>query len=504
MTPSRMLCALALAASLAARPSGAQEVRVVGDDDSPAAQLVREILARNRYVRIDRDTILPADFHTPGDLVVYDAEVRLQGTVEGSVAVIGGHLFIRPRARVAGPIAVLGGEVYPSSLATTGEVLRAAPGSRLVLRRDSLAIVDTARLVLSAQLIPPQPARLFSIRPTIPSYDRVNGLTISAGATVLPTRNDSGPRVDAWVSYRGENPDHAGGGVRVDVPLGRQGLHAVAEASRATRTNDAWLRGDLSNSISVASTGRDYRNYYDADRVAVMLTRPLSTPLLAGRSWLGPRIGAAWSNDRSLDDLDVWSLFDNTDNLRDNPAVVEGTILSAFVGTALHWRGRISSFDGDVQVEHALPGGSDAEFTQVLGEGRYRTIAFRRHELRVYFRGMAPLGADDAPPQRFGILGGAGTLPTIDVGDFRGDHLAFIESVYSVPVPSLELPFIGRPAVELIYATGAAWVGDDVPRWVQNPGVGLAFALVTARVVINPAADPIKPKLVVAVSVPRL
>ncbi|HYJ78803.1 MAG TPA: hypothetical protein VEW03_04350 [Longimicrobiaceae bacterium] len=503
MTPLRILSALALASALAL-PLGAQEVRVVGDDDSPAARLVHEILQRNRYLRIDRDTILPADFHTPGDLVIYDAEVRLEGTVEGSVAVIGGHLFIRPRSRVAGPIAVLGGEVYPSSLATTGEVLRATPGSRLVLRADSLTLVDTSTTVLTAQLIAPQPGRLLSLKPALPSYDRVNGLTVAVGATVLPARNDSGPRVDAWVAYRGENPDHLGGGVRLDVPLGVQGVRVVGEASRATRTNDAWMRGDLSNSISVATTGRDFRNYYDADRVAVMLTRPLNTPLLAGRSWLGPRIGAAWSQDRSLPDHDVWSVLDNERNLRVNPPILEGTIVSALAGAEVHWRGRLSSFTGDVQVEHALAGASDAEFTQVVGVGRYRTMAFGTHTLMVHFRGMAPVGGNDAPPQRYGILGGVGSLPTLRVGTFRGDHLAFIESVYSVPVPAVELPFIGMPRFELLYATGAAWVGGDVPRWVQNPGVGLAFSFVTVRVVADPAADPIKPKVVFMVSVPQM
>src|SRR6202008_505714 len=158
----------------------------------------------------------------------------------------------------------------------------------------------------------------------------------------------------------------------------------------------------------------------DADRVAVMLTRPLAAPLMTGRSWLGPRIGVAWSEDRSLDDHDLWTLFDNDDNLRDNPAVLEGTILSAFVGTELHWEGRVSSFGGDVQVEHAIPGESVAEFTQVVAEGRYQTMAFRTHSVTVHFRGMAMLSGDDAPPQRFGILGGAGALATLAVGGFRG------------------------------------------------------------------------------------
>src|SRR6185369_855644 len=123
-----------------------------------------------------------------------------------------------------------------------------------------------ARIILAPK------ARLVTLSPRpLPAYDRVNGLTLSAGARILPTRNDSGPRVDAWGAYRFENPDKPGGGVRVTIPLDVQSLMLVGEASRATRTNDAWQRGDLSNSLSVLVFGRDYRDYWDADQARVMV-----------------------------------------------------------------------------------------------------------------------------------------------------------------------------------------------------------------------------------------
>src|SRR4028118_1589667 len=120
MTLRRLCLFAAVLLALPAGPVRAQEVRISGDDRSPAAQLAREILARNNYVRIDRDTTLPADFRAPGDLVIYDAEVRLEGQVEGSVAVFNGQLFIRPRSRIGGDIAVVGGDVYTSAVGGTG------------------------------------------------------------------------------------------------------------------------------------------------------------------------------------------------------------------------------------------------------------------------------------------------------------------------------------------------------------------------------------------------
>lgn len=497
----RRLCLLAaLAVVLPAAPVRAQDVRISGDDRSPAAQLAREILARRNYVRIDRDTILPADFRAPGDLVVYDAEVRLEGVVEGSVAVIGGDFFIRPRARIGGNIAVIGGGVYTSALATTGEILYPNPRSQVALEGDSAA-ADTSA-TLDVTLTPPRPARLVTFLPSpYPSYDRVNGLTASIGARILPTRSSSGPRLDVWGSYRVENPDPVGGGVRADVPLGTQNLRVVGELSRGTRTNDAWIRNDLSNSIAVLMRGGDYRNYYDADRASVLLTRPVGKPLIAGESWLSPRIGVQWERARSLETQDVWSLLEGDNKGRENPPVLEGDIVSALVGADLRMQGRISGFDGGAHLEAALPGASDAEFTQALVEGTYETTAFRTHLVEVYFRGMMPLSGD-APPQRFGILGGSGTLPTAGVAEFRGDHLAFIEAVYAIPITWIELPFLGVPNLEALYATGAAWEsGEDMPGWIQNPGVGLAFTLARVRLYIDPSNH--KTKLNFSFSIPR-
>lgn len=484
---------------LSATPLAAQrEIRISGDDHSPAAELARDILARGSYLRFDRDTVLPATFHAPGDVVVYDADVRLEGTVEGRVAVIGGQLFIRPRAVVKGDIALLGGEVYPSALATTGRVLETGRGTRVAIAGDS-AVQDSSEYAVS--IFEPVKPRLLTFSPRqIPAYDRVNGVTLTAGGRILPTRNDSGPRIEFWGAYRFENPDRLGGGLRATVPLGVEHVLVVGEASRATRTNDAWQRGDLSNSVSVLVYGRDYRDYWDADQARLTVMRPVAKPLIAGESWLNPRAGVLWSRDRSLREHRVFSLWQSEDKDRDNPPVLDGTLVSAFAGAELRVVGRLSGFTGDVQVERAIPGSSDASFTQVLGEATYTTVAFRTHTLRVYLRGMTPLGGG-APPQRYEILGGPTTLPTRRVGSYRGDHLAFADGRYGIPLP-VQLPFVGVPSLQFLYATGAAWTGDESPRWTQNAGVGLLFALASAAVYVDPA-DP-KPRLVLTAAVPRV
>ncbi|MBW3569526.1 MAG: hypothetical protein KY467_00330, partial [Gemmatimonadetes bacterium] len=462
---------LALVLALASAPGArAQVPQISGDDDSRAARIAREVLARNAYVYIDRDTVLGPDFLAPGDLFVYDAEVRLEGSVQGSAVVLGGDLWIRPGGGVGGSVAVLGGGVYPSGLAVVdpdsifhtdpraGVEFRTQPGER------------EGEYVAVAQIRPPPRPPFFA--PAVgpfPSYDRVNGLTLQASANLHPMRTRGGPVFTVWGAYRFEQENKLGGGVRWRVPMGR--LRLTGEASRGTRTMDAWIRGEVANSVRALVLGRDYRDYWDADVFRVMVDRAPGEPLIAGERWLGPRAGVQVSNDRALEAKAPWALLHREGLERLNPPAEEGTFVSLLAGTAFRWRGRSSSFDSDLNLEHAVAAPGDAEFTQALVQATYVARALRTHSMRVYFRGMAPIGGD-APPQRRGILGAAGTLPTEPIARFRGDHLVFIESSYIIPVKRIVLPIVGSPSGEAVHRAGAAWTGDPEPPWVPNAGAG--------------------------------
>jgi hypothetical protein len=335
-----------------------------------------------------------------------------------------------------------------------------------------------------------------------PTYDRVNGLTLSASANINPTREVGGPVINLWGSYRFEQENELGGGVRWRVPLGVASLRLTGEASRATRTMDGWIRGDVANSVRALVLGRDYRDYWDADVLRVMVERPVGTPLVAGRTWLGPRLGVQLSNDRALETQSPWALVDREYLERVNPPAIEGTFVSLLAGTEYHWRGQSSTFDGDVNLEHALSAPGNAGFTQALVQATYSARALRTHSMLVRVRGMTPLGGD-APPQRRGILGGAGSLATEPIAHFRGDHLVFIESSYIVPINNIVVPLVGSPSLEAVHLAGAAWTGDDEPQWVQNAGVGVIFALARARVVINPAERPLSPEFSFGFYIPQ-
>jgi hypothetical protein len=494
-------CAALLALAPAAR---AQVPQISGDDESRAAQIGREILARGQYVVIDRDTTLAGDFRTPGDLVVYDAEVRLEGNVDGSVLVLGGDFWIRPGGRVGGSIAVLTGGVYPSGLAIVqhDSIFHGDPRGRIEL--ETRPTGRDGEYVAVAEITPaPRPAFFAPAVGPFPTYDRVNGLTLSASANIYPTRRSEGPVINLWGSYRFEQENRLGGGIRWRVPLNVQNLQITGEASRATRTNDAWIRGDVANSVRALALGRDYRDYWDADVLRVMVDRPVGKPLIAGETWLAPRGGIQLSRDRSLPTQRPWALLNREGLERINPPVLEGNIVSLLAGTRFRWVGTSTTFDGDLNLEHALSAPGDSTFTQALFTGTYSTRALRTHLLQVYARAMTPIGGRDAPPQRYGILGGGGTFSTEPIAAFRGDHLVFIESSYVIPVNNVELPFVGIPSLEAVHNVGAAWVGNDEPEWVQNVGAGVIFALVRARVLINPADRPLEPRFSFGFYIPQ-
>ncbi|HEU4885975.1 MAG TPA: hypothetical protein VFT45_27305 [Longimicrobium sp.] len=495
---------LALVLALTSAPAArAQVPQISGDDHSTAARIAREVLARNTYVYIDRDTTLGPDFRAPGDLVVYDAEVRLEGSVEGSAVVIGGDFWIRPGGRVGGSVAVIGGGVYPAGLAVVDRdsIHYTRPGAELQI--ETRPTGREGEYVASAEIIhPPRPPFFAPAVGPFPTYDRVNGLTLSASANLHPTREEGGPVINIWGAYRFEQENKLGAGVRWRVPLGVENLQLTGEASRATRTMDGWMRGDVANSVRALALGRDYRDYWDSDVLRVMVERPVGKPLIAGETWLGPRLGVQLSNDRALEARGPWALLDREGLERFNPPAIEGTFVSLLAGTVYHWRGRTSSFVGDLNLEHAFSAPDDAEFTQTLVQASYTAKALRTHSMLVRFRAMAPIGGD-APPQRRGILGGGGSLPTEPITRFRGDHLVFIESSYIIPINNIILPIVGSPSVEAVHLAGAAWTGDDEPQWVQNAGVGVIFALARARMVINPAERPIVPAFTFGFYIPQ-
>ena len=96
---------------------------------------------------------------------------------------------------------------------------------------------------------------------------------------------------------------------------------------------------------------------------------------------------------------------------------------------------------------------------------------------------MTSLGGP--PPQRYAYLGGSGTLKTLDLLSLGGDQLVFVESRASMPVPGVELPFVGPPTLMARHMMGSAGIGS-LPGLTHNVGVRVTAAVVRLDFVIDP------------------
>jgi hypothetical protein len=335
----------------------------------------------------------------------------------------------------------------------------------------------------------------------VPSYDRVNGVTIPWGPQLA--LGDERVELNALVSYRSNlgNWDPSlegflrpGDANEIKVYVGR-----------GTFTNDSWIRSDLLNSLATLFVGSDARNYYRGDRAALRFTRTLSTAAVALTPFIGGNIERDWSTGSLTPDKSPWSFFGRKGNLRmrrPNPRIAKGRINAILGGSGIEIaRGGL---DGrlDVTVEHAFkaptfpcaaippvgpPACGDAAFTQTTLDSRVKFPTFGTQTFE--FKGHAVLaGGDILPPQRFAYLGGSGTLATVNLLALGGDNLLYVMGDYVIPIDRIVLPVVGSPFVALTYSAGNAGLGT-IPPLIQNVGVGAGFSLFRVDYSIDPARN---------------
>lgn len=306
---------------------------------------------------------------------------------------------------------------------------------------------------------------LFGIR--IPSYDRINGLTIPFGPRL--TLGEDRLEANAFVTYRSNlGKFDPSGTVRFSPGLD---TWVLATGGRGTFSNDKWIRGDLVNSIASFGVGSDARNYYRADQYNVSLGQIVHLKNGMFEPSVGGQIEDAWSTgSRTPPAKSPWSVFGRSgaDQMkRPNPAITRGKISSLFVASSLEWEREKTALTGSVKLESALdvPGGV-SKFRQVTVDIASNFPALLDHifEFRLHW---LTTGNGIAPPQRFSYIGGAGTIATMDLLEQGGDRLFFVSGLYTIPIKQLSLPVVGNPFVGVRYAAGSAGIGA-LPDLVQN------------------------------------
>lgn len=320
----------------------------------------------------------------------------------------------------------------------------------------------------------------------VPSYDRVNGVSIPFGPRVrLP---GGVVELDPTVTYR----SHLGKfdpALAAAIRFGRNDELKV-DGGIGTFTNDAWIRSDLLNSLAALGVGSDSRNYYRSDRVSATFEHTIPAGAWTTALSAGAQHEFDWSTGiHTAHTSAPWSFFGRKDSLkmrRINPPIQQGHLTSGLAGAKVGYEQDAVKGTVAARLERAFDspdiGEQDGKFTQLTVDAK---VGFPTFGLQSFaFRGHAVAG-NDAPAQRFAYLGGAGTLATVDLLALGGDRLLFVEGEYRIPLSAPVLPFVGPPVISLSYSAGAAGVGA-LPDLIQNIGVGVGLKIVKIQYHIDP------------------
>jgi len=488
--PGRLLLLFAAAVGLlAARPAAGQEVRFVPRPDRPVERRLHRFLESGRYRLWTRDTVLARGDSVRGPVLVLGATVRSAARIEGDIYVVAGDLFLRPGGRVTGDAVVLGGGWYASSMATVeGEVVyRPNLLLRVARRGGGWEVVSVENV--------PKPLTFHGFYGlTFPTYDRVEAWTFGWGATARATRMAWQPSLTARVRVHTEGIRALGGSLRQSwYPTGS--LRLDLEAERGTLSNEAWIRGDFSNTVAYLSGSGDYRDYYRSDRLSAGFQN--TTP--AG--WQA-RLYVSREEDRSLPALELPVFFHEDSVVRTNPPVAGGKLWSA--RASLGWSRRTGSWRVETRAGvEAADSTVAGDFSFLVGEARLsgRTEGIPGVRLDFFALARGDL-AGTAPPQRWSAIGGSGTLPTRPTLESRGARLLFGQVTLSVPISGVSVPALGSPGIFVRDAIGSAWGKGESPRFRDNVTVGVRAFLFEAGLALDPSVSDLDPTWVLSVSLP--
>lgn len=445
---------LGLAAALAAASAGGvpaaadgQEVWLAEEPRSEGQAMLEAFLEAGGFEVWTTDTVLARGDTAPGAVLLLEGTARIAGRIEGDLYVVDGDLFLRSGASIAGNVVVLGGGFYDSDVAEVGGTVTYRPNEPLRVRptRGGFEIISE---------VDPEPA--FELDGTygfhLPAYDRVNGLSIPAGAlgrvwdapgrpelaaglTWIPARED--------VDYRFRNSWRLAERVRL-------GLFATSAAV----SNEDWIRPTWYNSFAHFVAGDDVRSHYDSREFGLELewTSPEPPVWEDAPRW---RFVAAGGREEA-EDLrfrNVTVLFggEHADAFPWALRITEGSIWFARLGFewAAAGRGGHAAFglaaeagfeDHVPRFDHGFPSpgfpaASIDRYDFLFLEGRFslRRVTPRGHAVDAFAIGRADI-AGRLPRQRYSTIGGIGTLPTMPLRGLQGARLLYAETTYAIPL----------------------------------------------------------------------
>jgi len=475
----RRTVALTLFGTLAvlahAMPAAAQagSIRFTGRGDVAIDTVLERIVRSGRYRPLTADTVYPASDTIRGPILIAATTAKFEGVILGDVAIVDANVFLRPGSRITGDVVSIAAGLFSAPGSSIDGTVREWKEAHYSASLESFGVRITGSRVASR--FNPDGFGGFHA----PRYDRVAGLSTSFGARyLLPRIGLAEPDIHGRVGYQTAREHLIGG---LDVGLRRGSYRLTIGVETNTFTNDEWVRG-WTNSITYLWSGRDYRDYFIADRYFVRQVLSRSTLY----SVLDFSLTASVEDARSLPNRDPWHALH--DIARPNPFIDDGRITSLNFALDGRWE-----HDTWVSIAHAgietastvLDG--DASFTRFDAGGEVAVQALADQTLRVKWRFRGPIGSDSLPRQRWNVIGGPATLPTLDTGELHGDRLIWVETDYDIPVPGIRLPILERPSFDLLHRIGSAWTAGADRELIQNVGVRLQLRFLWLAGFVDPA-----------------
>ena len=448
-------------------------------------------------------------------VIVLGRDAVVEGSVRGDVIVVGGDLYTHPGGHIAGRAVSIGGGVYESALARIDAGISAFRDFTYDIARNGGVYTLTYREVVAREAAPVSWPGIYGF--SIPTYDRSNGLSLGIGPRfALPrTRITLEPRLTYRSQLGAIDPN-----VVLTDSLSRNTALSL-DAKQGTYSNDTWIWSDLLNSAEFLVFGHDSRNYFRGGRIDLTLGHRIESA-----SWtLAPSLTVGYEDTHSVrpdssctfatgfsctaprgGPFTFFGRHDDNDRLRPNPQVFSGSMASVIGSSRFDWedQGIIAGIRVDVEAGRFRPRGPgfvppipidgtpgeipalerEANFVQGTIDGSISFPTFGTQSLAV--SGHAVLTTrGPTPRQRYAYVGGPGTIPTLEMLQFGGDQLLYLDAAYSIPVERLKLPLVGPPTVMLRHAMGSAGVGR-LPELEQATGVRLIVSILYGEFLVDP------------------
>ncbi len=310
----------------------------------------------------------------------------------------------------------------------------------------------------------------------LPQYDRVNGLSLPYGPSVI--FGDEKVVLVPIVTYRSNlgkfDPSFAAH-VRIDTVFSLK-----LTGQRGTFSNENWIRQDILNSVWGLLFGIDTRNYYRADRGDARLSMRLANSSVEATTYAGVQFENAWSTGHRLgENREPFSFVGNKSVKngfrRPNPVIDRGHISSGLAGTEVRFKNDRLTYTAAAQAEYGFKSPLGGSFTQMSMINEVQLQTFAGQQLELFGRILTTVG-DSTPLQRYSYIGGSGTLSTIDQLELGGDRTYYFSALYKVPLPVPPAPFLGTPWIAPVFEMGAADVRKfGLPTQALGGRIGAGF-----------------------------